>query len=197
MGYRKDALSSCGLGYRKDALSSCGLGYRKDALSTLHSLLIGAIPFSSATDTATFYSSAGGRKIQPRFAGNKNVSTKGAFSTKLGAVATTGGEPAAPAGAPAPGPACAGAVLPRGPYGCGAGRRAAFPGSKTTLTGISNQYRTAACQCNRGLLPCQCTSRAQTNQSKRRYRSAKRRCPYMFLNVDIEDSSISNHSTSK
>jgi hypothetical protein len=28
---------------------------------------------------------------------------------------------------------------------------------------------------------------------KRRYRSAKRRYPYMFLNVDIEESSISNH----
>ena len=39
------------------------MGYRKDALGTLYSLLIGAIPFSSATDTATFYSSAGGRKM--------------------------------------------------------------------------------------------------------------------------------------
>ncbi len=72
--------------------------------------------------------------------------TKGAFSTKLGAAATTGGEPAAPApaGAPAPGPACAGAVRPRGPYGCGAGRRAAFPGSKNTLTALINQYINAA-----------------------------------------------------
>jgi hypothetical protein len=88
------------------------------------------------------------------------------------------------------------------PAPLGAARAAALPslgqaGSKTTLTGISNQYRTAACQCNRGLLPCQCTSRAQTNQSKRRYQSAKRRYPYMFLTVDIEESSILNHSISK
>jgi hypothetical protein len=51
------------LGYRKDALSSCGLGYRKDALSILYSLLFGAIPFSSATDTVTFDSSAGAWQI--------------------------------------------------------------------------------------------------------------------------------------
>jgi hypothetical protein len=71
---------------------------------------------------------------------------------------------------------------PQGPW-ARAGRNAAFPGSQTTLTGISHQYRTASCQCNRGLLPCQCTSRAQTNQSKRRYRSTKHRYPYIFLNV--------------
>jgi hypothetical protein len=44
-------------------MSSCGLGYRKDALSILYSLLIGAIPFSSATDTVTFDSSAGAWQI--------------------------------------------------------------------------------------------------------------------------------------
>ncbi len=38
-----------------------------------------------------------------------------AAAAPAGAAATTGGEPAAPAGAPAPGPACAGAVRPPGP----------------------------------------------------------------------------------
>jgi hypothetical protein len=36
------------------------------------------------------------------------------------------------------------ALGPPGPYGCGAGRRAAFPGSKNTLTSIINQYINAA-----------------------------------------------------
>jgi hypothetical protein len=35
-------------------------------------------------------------------------------------------------------------VRPPGPYGCGAGRRAAFPGSKNTLTALINQYINAA-----------------------------------------------------
>ncbi len=75
-------------------------------------------------------------------------------------------------------------LLP-GPYGCGAGRCAAFPGSKNTLTALINQYINAAASAI--VVRCPASARAG------RYRSAKRRYPYMFLDVYIEESSISNH----
>ena len=73
------------------------------------------------------------------------------------------------------------------------GRRAAFPGSKNTLTALINQYINAAASAIVVSSPASARAGPRRINQNVDIEAQNVDNPYMFLNVDIEESSISNH----